>query len=46
MNNRFRGKITRILGLGGKQHTILDELGISTGSRIIYQLVSSDVDPY
>jgi len=25
-----RGKITRILGLGGKQHTILDELGIST----------------
>merc|ERR1719204_1147853 len=25
-----RGKITRILGLGGKQTTILDELGIST----------------
>ena len=26
-----RGKITKILGLGGRQHTILDELGISTG---------------
>ncbi len=26
-----RGKITKILGLGGRQTTILDELGISTG---------------
>merc|ERR1712015_291744 len=25
-----RGKITKILGLGGRQTTILDELGIST----------------
>jgi hypothetical protein len=28
-----RGKITKILGLGGRQTTILDELGISTGKR-------------
>ena len=27
-----RGKITKILGIGGKQTTILDELGISTGN--------------
>ena len=27
-----RGKITKILGIGGKQTTILDELGITTGN--------------
>lgn len=27
----FRGKITKILGLGGKPNSLLDELGISTG---------------
>ena len=27
----YRGKITKILGIGGKPKTILDELGISTG---------------
>jgi len=28
-----RGKITKILGIGGKQGTLLDELGISTGDK-------------